>query len=217
MVIAHGTDTMEETASALELRLAPQKPVVLTGAPRHRGDADSDGPRKLRDALIAAADPALGAAGVGILFEGDIHGARHVRKTHTSRVDTFRAGDSGKAGDFGKIGAIESEQLRLRSPVAPRPWVLRGSRPRNQWAKEQGSGGPPLLYCQSSPLAPALASGRESTLFWPKPTYLHQISCSADRSFGLTYAWHYRRLKSRPTGLCRHCHFRWGPSDPFQR
>lgn len=106
-VITHGTDTMEDTAWGLELLLAPQKPVVLTGAQRHAGEADTDGPRNLRDAIIAAAYAPLGAAGVVILFEGDIHAARHVRKSHTSRVNTFRS------GDFGKLGAVDQGRVRL--------------------------------------------------------------------------------------------------------
>jgi len=108
VVITHGTDTMEETAFALELLLAPPIPVILTGAQRHAGQADTDGPRNLRDAILAAATPALGAAGVAILFEGDLHAARHVRKSHTSRVDTFRS------GDFGKIGSVDVGRIDLR-------------------------------------------------------------------------------------------------------
>lgn len=107
-VLTHGTDTMEDTAWGLELLLAPQKPVVLTGAQRHAGEADTDGPRNLRDAILAAATPALGAAGVVILFEGDIHAARHVRKCHTSRVDTFRS------GDFGRLGSVDQGRVSLR-------------------------------------------------------------------------------------------------------
>lgn len=108
-VLTHGTDTMEDTAWALEFLLAPQKPVVLTGAQRHAGEADSDGPRNLRDAVIAAAYAPLGAAGVVVVFEGDIHGARAVRKAHTSRVDAFRS------GDLGKIGSLDQGRVSLRA------------------------------------------------------------------------------------------------------
>ena len=111
-VLTHGTDTMEDTAWALELLLAPQKPVVLTGAQRHAGEADTDGPRNLRDAVIAAAFAPLGAAGVVVLFEGDIHAARAVSKVHTSRVDTFRS------GDLGKLGSVDQGRVSLR--VLPR-------------------------------------------------------------------------------------------------
>ncbi|WP_179209190.1 asparaginase [Haematobacter genomosp. 1] len=115
-VITHGTDTMEETAYSLELLLAPEKPVILTGAQRHAGAADSDGPGNLRNALRAAASDAMAPAGVCILFEEDIHAARHVRKVHTSRTDTFRS------GDFGKLGSIDAGRVsiaRLPRRTAP--------------------------------------------------------------------------------------------------
>lgn len=108
-VLTHGTDTMEDTAFGLELLLAPEKPVVMTGSMRHAGEPDSDGPRNLRDAIRAAATPSLGAAGVVVVFEGDIHAAWRVRKAHTSRVDAFRS------GDFGKIGAVEEGRVALNA------------------------------------------------------------------------------------------------------
>ncbi len=102
VVVTHGTDTMEETAFVAELLIDSDKPVVFTGAQRHADMADTDGPRNIADAVRVAADPAARGIGAVVVFEGDIHAARTVSKTHTSRVDTFRS-----AG-YGKIGEIDS-------------------------------------------------------------------------------------------------------------
>lgn len=105
VVVTHGTDTMEESAFLADLLIDSPKPVVFTGAQRHAGDPDSDGPRNLADAIrVAASEQAIGL-GALILFEGDIHAAREVTKAHTSRVDTFRSIGYGKLGqiDRGKV------------------------------------------------------------------------------------------------------------------
>ena len=115
VVITHGTDTMEETAYALEILLAPGKPVVITGAQRHAEARDADGPRNLADAVIAAADPVMAGVGVVVLFEGDIHAARRVRKVHSSRTDAFRS------GDFGKLGAVDDGHVSLTTRPARLP------------------------------------------------------------------------------------------------
>ncbi|SFA96042.1 asparaginase [Poseidonocella pacifica] len=99
VVVAHGTDTMEESAYLADLLVRSDKPVVFTGAQRHAGTPDTDGPRNIADAIRCAASPALRGQGAVILFEGDFHAAREVTKVHTSRVDTFRSPGLGKLGE----------------------------------------------------------------------------------------------------------------------
>jgi L-asparaginase len=99
VVVTHGTDTMEESAFLADLLVDSAKPVVFTGAQRHADDPDTDGPRNIRDALIVAAAPDARGLGAMILFEGDVHAAREVTKTHASRVDTFRSPGLGKLGE----------------------------------------------------------------------------------------------------------------------
>ena len=49
--MTHGTTTLEYTAFLADLFLDVDTPVVFTGAMRRADDADSDGPRNLRDAI----------------------------------------------------------------------------------------------------------------------------------------------------------------------
>jgi len=107
VVVTHGTDTMEESAYLADILVASTKPVIFTGAQRHAGVADTDGPRNIAGAIRCAASDALHGQGAVILFEGDIHAARDVAKTHTSRVDTFRS-----AG-LGKLGEVDDGQVYL--------------------------------------------------------------------------------------------------------
>ncbi len=99
VVVTHGTDTMEESAFLSDILVDSPKPVVFTGSQRHASEPDTDGPHNMRDALIVAASPLARGLGTLILFEGDVHAARDVTKTHTSRVDTFRSPGVGKLGE----------------------------------------------------------------------------------------------------------------------
>lgn len=117
VVVTHGTDTMEETAFFLQAVLAPDKPVVLTGAMRPATSALADGPQNLADAIAVAATP--GARGVCVVFAGRVHGPEDVRKVHSYRLDAFSSGDAGP------IGQVEEGRLRVLrawpdgAPVVP--------------------------------------------------------------------------------------------------
>ncbi|VTU30073.1 putative L-asparaginase [Variovorax sp. PBL-H6] len=113
VVIAHGTDTLEETAFFLQSVLAPSKPVVLTSAMRPATALTPDGPQNLRDAIVVAASPR--ARGVVAVCAGAVHSAFDVQKVHTYRVDAFGSGDAGP------VAYVEEGALReLRNwPAAP--------------------------------------------------------------------------------------------------
>ena len=93
IVIAHGTDTMEETAHLLHRVLAPKKPVVLTGAMRPASSRQADGPGNLVHAVAVALES--GAHGVLVAMAGSVHGAADVRKAHPHKLDAFSSGDVG--------------------------------------------------------------------------------------------------------------------------
>lgn len=93
VVITHGTDTLEETATFLHHTVAATKPVVLTAAMRPATAPSPDGPQNLLDAVTLAATP--GAQGVLLAFGGVVYDGTQARKVHGYRVEAFSGGDAG--------------------------------------------------------------------------------------------------------------------------
>jgi L-asparaginase len=126
VVVTHGTDTLEETAFALDLLLPAETPVVLTGAMRNASLPGADGPRNLLGAVRVAADPAARGLGPLVVMSDEAHAARHVTKTHSSALDTFRSPGAGAVGRIDSLGL--SVRWRPRRPpalpiAAPEPRV----------------------------------------------------------------------------------------------
>ena len=96
VVIAHGTDTMAYTASALSFILRNlTKPVVLVGAQRSSDRPSSDAAMNLTCAVKMATSE---VAEVMVVMHGETsdtyclaHRGTKVRKMHTSRRDAFRS------------------------------------------------------------------------------------------------------------------------------
>lgn len=115
VVVTQGTDTIEETAFILDCVLDLEMPVVVTGAMRNPTEAGADGPANLLAAVrVALADDARGM-GCLVVFNDEIHAARFVRKTHTSRPDTFAS------PTCGRIGWLTEDRVRVgvRPPRVP--------------------------------------------------------------------------------------------------
>ncbi|OYD09978.1 asparaginase [Paludifilum halophilum] len=106
VVITHGTDTLEETAYYLDLVIASEKPVVITGAMRSQNELGADGPLNLVNAVRTAASPQARGKGTMVVFNDEIHAARWVIKTHTSNVATFRSPTHGPIGTLTKKEAL---------------------------------------------------------------------------------------------------------------
>lgn len=112
-VVVQGTDTIEETAFALDLLVGGKKPLVITGAMRDASSAEYDGPRNLADAVTCAVSPELVNIGAIVVIAGRVIAADRAVKAHSTALDAFRSRD----GD--QVGEVRHGTLRL-VPERPR-------------------------------------------------------------------------------------------------
>lgn len=113
LVVAHGTDTLEETAYFLNLVLRTAKPVVLVGAMRPESALSADGPLNLYNALRVATHPDARGRGVLVVMNDRIGAARFVTKATTGAVDAFRSGEFGNLGEVA-AGHVDFHALPSR-------------------------------------------------------------------------------------------------------
>lgn len=111
VVVTHGTDTLEDTAVALDLVHDDPRPVAVTGAQRPADHPEADGPANLLDAVLLAADPVSRDLGVLVVLGRAILQARGVRKWHT----TDPVGFARNAPDV----PVEGLPAGLERPVLP--------------------------------------------------------------------------------------------------
>ena len=97
-VITQGTDTLEESAFALDSILTGEGTVVLTGALRNPSMVGSDGPANLLSAIRTGASPGARGLGVLVVMNDEIHSSRFVRKVHTSSPAAFASPLTGPIG-----------------------------------------------------------------------------------------------------------------------
>lgn len=98
VVITQGTDTIEETAFALDLLVDREAPVVITGAMRNPTLPGADGPSNLLSSIQVASSRVARGLGAMVVLNDEIHAARFVRKTHTQNPATFRSNPVGPIG-----------------------------------------------------------------------------------------------------------------------
>lgn len=115
IVVTHGTDTMEETAYFADLTTPGDKPVVFVGSMRPATAISADGPMNLYNAVAVAGAPAARGRGALVVLDDEIHAARNVYKTHTTRVGTFASPDRGP------IGSVDTGDVEMFAPPGPRP------------------------------------------------------------------------------------------------
>lgn len=105
IVIGHGTASLEETAYFLGLTLKVGIPVVVVGSQRPMSGLSTDAKLNLVNAVRTAASPASVGRGVLVLLNDEIHAAREVTKTATTRLQTF------KVHDFGMLGYVDGAHV----------------------------------------------------------------------------------------------------------
>jgi L-asparaginase len=158
LVIAHGTDTLEETAFLLSALVSEDKPVVLTGAMRAANSADPDGPANLVDAVRLAASGQI--RGVCVVFAGQVHAASQVQKISAFELDAFSSEPHSALGRM-------TDQGYLGAAIAPGPkgvWpklsqVLEATAwPRVEWVNSHAGATPWLIrsLMQATSSAPPL-------------------------------------------------------------
>lgn len=120
IVVTHGTDTMEESAYALDLTRELAPPVVFTGAQRRPDEHSPDGAANLLTAVRAAShDRFRGEGGVYVAFDSELHAARDVTKGHTSALGTFVSPDAGPVASFSREGVRVHRSPGSRSDSLP--------------------------------------------------------------------------------------------------
>jgi L-asparaginase len=114
VVVTHGTDTLEETAVLCDLLHDSDAPIVFTGAIRPASAPGADGPANLMDAVAVAGAAQSAGLGCVVVFGGEIHAARGVRKVDSAGPSAFGSPGSGP------LGRVVEGRLALRTrPVRP--------------------------------------------------------------------------------------------------
>ncbi|MCS0502405.1 asparaginase [Ancylobacter mangrovi] len=110
-IVIQGTDTLEETAFALDLLLREEQPVVVTGAMRGAQAPGAEGPANLLAAAIVATSTEARGLGALAVLNDEIHAARLVRKAHSALASAF-VSDNG-----GPLGVVAEGRARLLTRV----------------------------------------------------------------------------------------------------
>jgi len=113
-VVAHGTDTMAYTASALSFMLGDlDKPVVLTGSQLSITDDGTDARINILDACTTASSPYL--RGVFLVFNGKIILGCRASKVNTRDFQAF------ESINYPYIGTLFDRKITFFCPTVPVP------------------------------------------------------------------------------------------------
>jgi L-asparaginase len=127
IVVTHGTDTLEETATFLHLSVDTDKPIVVVGAMRPATAYSADGPANLLDACSVAACTGARGRGTLVMMNGRIHSGLWVTKRHVSSVEAF---DSPLAGALGEVADQSIQWFRAAARAPTVVWQTPTAWPR---------------------------------------------------------------------------------------
>lgn len=118
VVVTHGTDTLEESAYLNARTIAPEKPIVFTGAMRTASELGWDGPANLIDSVRVAASAESRGYGVMVTLSGRVFAGLDVTKTHTYLLDAF------ESPGLGPLAVIDDGEVVFRRALPPAPAPL---------------------------------------------------------------------------------------------
>lgn len=118
VVVAHGTDTLEESAYLVARSLPSTKSVVFTGAMRTVSDLGWDGPANLLEAVRVAASPEARGYGAMVVISGQIFAALDATKTNTHLLDAF------ESPGLGPLGVLDEGELIMHRELPPSPPII---------------------------------------------------------------------------------------------
>jgi L-asparaginase len=98
VVVTQGTDTIEESAFALDRLLDVDMPVIVSGAMRNPSLPGADGPANLLASVQVAISEEARGMGCLVVMNDEVHAARFVRKLHTSSPAAFASPTAGPIG-----------------------------------------------------------------------------------------------------------------------
>ena len=118
VVVAHGTDTLEESAYLVARSLPSTKSVVFTGAMRTVSDLGWDGPANLLEAVRVAASPEARGYGTMVVISGQVFAALDATKTNTHLLDAF------ESPGLGPLGVLDEGELIMHRELPPSPPII---------------------------------------------------------------------------------------------
>ena len=99
VIVAQGTNTIEELAYFLNLTVPTSKPLIVTGAMRPPSAMGSDACPNLYDAVCVAAHSDSCGMGAVVVMNSEIHAARDVIKSNSFKLEAFES-------QFGPLGYV---------------------------------------------------------------------------------------------------------------
>lgn len=112
VVVASGTDTLEELAYFLHLTVRDERPVVVVGSMRNPSTLGYEGAANLEDAFLTAAHPQSRGMGTVVVLNDEINSARDVTKNDALSLDTFGS------GRYGVLGVVDGSGVAYyRKPL----------------------------------------------------------------------------------------------------